>query len=84
MGRRNTQVQFACEKKGDTMTLAGKVWKNLDENDRYLLLSTAYPKRSDALLDLESQKEWNELLPSTQQDLENVDFCGVLRRDVQP
>ena len=66
------------------MTLAGKVWKNLDENDRYLLLSTAYPKRSDALLDLESQKEWNELLPSTQQDLENVDFCGVLRRDVQP
>ena len=66
------------------MTLAGKVWKNLDTNDRYLLLSAAYPNRSDALLDLESQKEWNELLPSSQQGLENVDFCGVLHRDVQP
>jgi hypothetical protein len=66
------------------MSLAGKVWKTLDTNDRYLLLSSAYPNRSDILHDLESQKDWNELLPSTQKDLTDVDWSGILGRDVTP
>jgi hypothetical protein len=66
------------------MTYAGIVWNSLDTNDRYILLSFAYPRRSDAILDLESRKGWNDLLPSTQDDLTDVDFCSVLGRDVQP
>ena len=66
------------------MSLAGKVWKILDTDDRYLLLSATYPNRSDAILDLESQREWNQLLPSTQQDLTDIDWSATLGRDVQP
>ena len=66
------------------MKLVGKVWKNPDENDRYLLLAAVYPNRSDIFHDLESQKEWNELLPSTQNDLISVDWFAILGRDVTP
>lgn len=66
------------------MSLAGKVWKILDTDDRYLLLSATYPNRSDAILDLESQREWNQLLPSTRQDLTDIDWSATLGRDVEP
>lgn len=66
------------------MSLAGKVWNKIDTNDRYLLLSAAFPYRSDAISDLESLKKWAELLPSTQQTLTNVDWCQILGRDVAP
>jgi hypothetical protein len=76
--------EFADWVKENEMSLAGKVWKTLDANDRYLLLSAAFPNRSDAILDLESQKGWNDLLPSTQQDLTDVDWSAILARNVQP
>lgn len=66
------------------MTLAGKVWNTLDENDRYLLLHATYPNRSDVLLDAESMMNWNRLLPSTQNDLLDRDWSMILDRNVEP
>lgn len=66
------------------MTLGGRVWNTLDENDRYLLLSATYPRRSEELLDLESSKNWNALLPSTQSDLLDRDWSMILDRNVRP
>ena len=80
----NLFEEFADWVKENEMSLAGKVWKTLDINDRYILLSATYPNRSDAILDLESQKEWGDLLPSTQQDLTDVDWSAVLGKNVQP
>ena len=76
--------EFADWVKETEMSLAGKVWKTLDKNDRYLLLSAAFPNRSDDILDLESLKRWDDLLPSTRQGLTDVDWSAILSRNVQP
>ena len=66
------------------MTLAACIWSTLDTNDRYLLLSTAFPNRSDTILDIESQTKWSKLLPSTQQTLTDINWSDALGRDVTP
>lgn len=66
------------------MILAGKVWNDLDENERAHLLIAVYPQRSDVVIKLESEKRWCDLLPSTQKDLTNVSWSDVLDYDVTP
>lgn len=67
------------------MTLAGIIWdKEIDEEERAYLLVTLYPNRSDKLITLESRKSWKDLLPSTQDELLNLDWSMLLGRDLQP
>jgi len=66
------------------MTYAGRVWNTLDEDEKRLLLVWTYPKRSDALLNLESKLTWDGLLPSTQRDLMERNWSQILDRNVRP
>jgi hypothetical protein len=49
-----------------------ELWNNLSKRKRYALLIKVYPSRSWTLHDLESNLEWDKLLPSTQKDLESL------------
>jgi hypothetical protein len=61
--------------------LCGVVWRTLKNTERKRLLKVAYPDRSKVLLDLEAAREWNDLLPSTRDDLVNhVDWNTTLGR----
>jgi hypothetical protein len=66
------------------MVLGGKVWNTLDRDDRKALLVATYPNRSQSIVKLESKRQWNDLLQSTQKDLLDVDWSMVLDRDVRP
>lgn len=66
------------------MILAGVVWDKLSKPDRSKLLRIAYPERTEYLINFEAKLRWQKLLPSTQQDVSDVDFNSVLGRDVTP
>jgi hypothetical protein len=69
---------------GNSLSLTGAVWSNLSINDKLLLLKAAYPQRSPALIAFEANKTWKNLLPSTQSDLNKVDWSLTIGRDVTP
>lgn len=52
----------------------GPAWNALKRDDRKLILLKAYPDRSMALLNFESERQWDELLPSTQIAVTYVDW----------
>ena len=65
--------------------MVSRIWdKDLNKDERKMLLRATYPNRSNLIIDLEAGKSWTDLLPSTQSDLRDVDWCAVLDRDVRP
>lgn len=48
------------------------MWNKLTRQQRYALLVKCYPARSWTLHDLEAKKKWEDLLPSTQQDIQRL------------
>ena len=50
----------------------GNMWNKLTRQQRYALLVKCYPARSWTLHDLEAKKKWEDLLPSTQQDIQRL------------
>ena len=66
------------------MASDAKVWNTLHPDYRKVILIACYPARSRAIAVLESRKDWNDLLPSTQEDLSEMNWSMVLRRDVRP
>lgn len=66
------------------MSLPGAVWSNLSINERLALLKAAYPQRSLELIAFEANRTWKNLLPSTQSDLNKVDWSLTIGRDVTP
>lgn len=49
-----------------------ELWNKLSKQRRYALLVKAYPARSWTLHDFESKLKWDELLPSTQDQLRRI------------
>ena len=66
------------------MTLAGRVWNSIESGERLELLQHCAMRMSDSLRMHESTLTWDSLLPSTQEDLLEVDFSEILGRDVTP
>lgn len=66
------------------MKLAGRVWNQLDEEDRLCLLEYCKTLKSEKIKMLESKLNWNSLMPVTQNDLLEIDFSEALGKDVQP
>ena len=69
------------------MVLGGKVWnETLGKDDRKALLRAVYPDRTweKNLIEFESKRKWDDLLPSTQKDLLERDWSMILDRDVRP
>ena len=54
-----------------------KTWDVLPAEDRMRLLRAAYPTRIDALLNFEAGLAWNKLLPSTQADVEMLNWPEI-------
>ena len=61
-----------------------KVWNGLDRDDRLKLLNVSNHFAGDALKTLESKKKWDQLLLSSQEALEKLDWNVCLGRDVSP
>lgn len=55
-----------------------RVWSRLEPGQRKLLIFHIYPNRAEQIVELESRKQWKELLPSTQQDLRDVNWSEIL------
>lgn len=53
-----------------------ELWNGLSKQNRYALLTKAYPSRSWELRNLESKLKWEKLLPSTQLELERIAALG--------
>ena len=62
--------------------LAGIVWNNLEPPDRRVLLERVWGVSK--IPDYEAGLDWQSLLPSTQDALQNQDWNALLGRDVTP
>ncbi len=66
------------------MKLAGVAWNLLSKEERLLLLRHCHTITYESIKKHEASLTWDALMQVTQDDLLNVDFSMVLRRDVQP
>lgn len=66
------------------MTLAGVVWNDLPQHERLILLRHCKTITHESIKQHEKTLNWNELMPVTQRDLENVDFESALQRQLAP
>jgi hypothetical protein len=67
------------------MRLCGRVWNDdIGIDERRILLREAYPRSSGTIIDMEAKLDWENLMPSTHEDLTSFDWSIILGRDVEP